>query len=77
MKSLKSTLAIVALLAIISVDAKVLTKKTQPVVQPIAQPVVTEQTIDDINNFIDQQFENNYDEMNDVILDNYNEARSL
>ncbi len=70
MKFLKSTLAIVALLAIVSVDAKVLTKKTQPAVQPIAQPVVTEQTI---RNFIDQVFNENNDDMEDIFIDNYND----
>ena len=69
MKFLKNTVAIVALLAIGSVSAKQM-KKIQSTAQPIAQPAVTEQ---DIRNYIDEIFNENYDELSDMLLKNYDQ----
>lgn len=66
MKFLKSTMAIVALLAIGSVNAKIM-KKTQSTMQPV---MVTE---NEINAYIDEIFNDNYDELADMLLNNYDQ----
>src|SRR5580700_7242767 len=67
MKFLKSTIAIVALLAIASVDAKVMKKQGQPINQPVVN------IENDINAYIDQIFDENYDELADMLLKNFND----
>jgi hypothetical protein len=65
MKFLKSTIAIVALLAIGSVNAKVM-KKTQSTVQPTVQLV-------DIQLYVNEVFKDNDDELTDMLLMNYDD----
>ena len=70
MKFLKSIATIVALLVIVSVDAKQLKKVGQSTTQPMVQPTVTEKAISD---YIDKVFNDNYDEMSDMLLKHYDD----
>lgn len=70
MKFLKSTIAIVALLAIGSVSAKVMKKQGQTVVQPTVQPASIENAI---TAYIDQIFNENDEELRDMLLINFND----
>jgi hypothetical protein len=73
MKFLKSTIAMVALFAIASVNAKIMKKQGQSTTQPVKQPV---DNTDEINSYIYEILDENYNELEDMLLkdfDNYNE----